>query len=73
MSHMATMATAIRAVHQLDLQTHAYQEDRDPQRITVARYHAARLLLALDRESKALGLDDELERARVAARRRRTS
>ncbi len=68
------MATAIRAVHQLDLQTHAYQEDQDPQRIAVARTLAARLFLALDQQAAALGLNaNEIEQARALAKRRRTA
>ena len=68
------MATAIRTVHQLDLQTHAYQEDQDPQCIAVARTLAARLFLAIDQQAKALGLDaNEIEQARNMAKRRRTA
>jgi hypothetical protein len=70
----AHMAVAVRAVHQLDLQTHAYQEDQDPQRIAVARTLAARLFLAIDREARARGIEaDEIEQARNMAKRRRAS
>jgi len=65
------MAVAVRTVHQLDLQTHSYQEDHDVQRIAVARSLAARLFLALDREAKDIGIGDEIEQARNLARRRR--
>jgi hypothetical protein len=68
------MATAIHAVHQLDMQTHAYQEDRDPLRIAVSRTLAARLFLAIDRQTEALGLAaDEIAQARTMAKRRRTT
>lgn len=63
------MTTAIRAVHILDLQTHGYQEDKDPQRIAVARTLAAQLLLALDGEASRIGLDNDLDQALTLAKK----
>jgi hypothetical protein len=65
------MRTVIRAVHNLDLQTHAYQEDGDPMRIAAARNLASRLLLALEVEAKRLGIDVGRQEAIKLARTRK--